>query len=122
MKTIRNAAIVTALTFVPAVWMAPGTVADVLLTVAAVLSWVFAMLYLTGSMWWLERVGRATISMMFALALVLTQNAMSVWWGENYPGRDQVRGLLYASLAYALARLVLTLHHIQRTDKETQNG
>jgi hypothetical protein len=110
---LRHAAVVAALAFVPMIWLNPETVADVALTVAAVFSWMFTLLYVLRSAWWVRPLGRVTVSIYLVLSLVLTQNSVSVWWGQDYPWRGQVRGVLYVGLGYALVKLIVALRRIQ---------
>lgn len=110
---LRHAGLVAALAFLPTIWVKPDTVADIALTVSASLSWMFTLLYLLRSTWWTRPVGRVTVCIYLALSLVLTQNSVSTWWGQDYPWWGHVRGLLYAGLAYAFVKLIAALRRIQ---------
>ncbi|OAT68423.1 hypothetical protein AWB85_25315 [Mycobacteroides immunogenum] len=109
----RHIPAVLVLGLLPAIWCDPDTVADVLLLVAALAGWTFTVTYLARSAWWVRAVGRGLVAACLALSLVLSQNAVSAWWGEDYPWRAHIRGLLYAGLAYALIRLTFALRRIQ---------
>lgn len=114
----RHIPVVVAVGLVPAIWIKPETVADVLLTVAACAAWTFTVTYMARSAWWAHVIGRGLVAACLALSLVLSQNAVSVWWGADYPWRAHIRGLLYASLAYALVRLTFALRRIQTSKIE----
>lgn len=103
---------------VPMVWFSPDTVGDVVLTVAALTAWTFTIMYVARSPWWVHVVGRGLVAACLALALVLSQNVISAWWGLDYPWSGHIRSLLYAGLAYALIRLTLALRRIQRSHSE----
>ncbi|MDO3058461.1 MULTISPECIES: putative phage holin [Mycobacteriaceae] len=94
--------------------VAANRVADVLLIVAALASWAFTLLYLLRSPWWVRPVGRNLVSLGMSLSLVLSQNALSTWWGDDYPLRSEVRALLYAALTVTLVRLGVTIVRYQR--------
>jgi hypothetical protein len=114
----RHIAVIAVCSLVPAVWVNPDTVADVVLIVAAVAAWTFTVLYVTRSAWWVHGIGRGLVAACLALSLVLSQNAISTWWGQDYPWRGHIRGLLYTALAYALIRLTFALKRIQKSKIE----
>lgn len=89
-------------------------VADVLLIAAALASWGFTLLYLFRSPWWVRSVGRNLVALGLSLSLVLSQNALSTWWGDDYPLRSEARALLYSALAITLVRLALAVVRYQR--------
>lgn len=94
--------------------VAANRVADVLLIVAALASWGFTLVYLLRSPWWVRSVGRNLVALGLSLSLVLSQNALSTWWGDDYPLRSEVRALLYSALAVTLVRLTLAVVRYQR--------
>ncbi|WP_148223328.1 putative phage holin [Segniliparus rotundus] len=56
----------------------------------------------------MNRAGRAVLWVLAALSAVLTQNTLSAWTEQAYPGRDVVHTVLYGALLFALARLIGT--------------
>jgi ABC-type dipeptide/oligopeptide/nickel transport system permease subunit len=81
---------------------------DALLTAAALASVVFTLMYWRQTRGFMNRAGRAVLWVQCALSAVLAQNTLSVWTGQDYPGRDTVRTVLYGALVFALARLTAT--------------
>lgn len=115
MRCLVHAAIVATVAFLPTLFgVGPELTADCLLITAAAAAWVFTLLYLARSPWWARHVGRMLVAFTLALSLVLTQNAVGTWWGENYPYRGEIRDVLYEALFITLARLTLALYGIQR--------
>lgn len=92
---------------------------DLLLLIAAGVSWTFTILYGTRSRWRLLNAGRSLLYVMLSLSIVLTQNALSVYF-QNYFGRGVFRVDMYLCLSVALAAMLVTLWRIQRSDKRTR--
>ncbi|CPR79019.1 Uncharacterised protein [Mycobacteroides abscessus] len=115
MKCLAHAASVVLVAFLPVLFGVDAELmADCLLVAAAVTAWAFTLLYFLRSPWWVRPVGRNLLALGLSLALVLSQNSLSTWWGDNYPLRSEARDLLYAALAVTLARLILALVRYQR--------
>lgn len=91
---------------------------DTLLLIAAAVSWVFTILYATRSRWRLLNAGRSLLYVMLSLSVVLTQNAMSIYFA-NYWGRGVFRVEMYLCLVVAVSAMTLVLVRIQRSDKRT---
>ena len=102
-----------------AVMFEAGDIADILLVVASVASWTFTVLYATRSRWRLLNAGRSLLYVFAALSIVLTQNALSVWWGTEYPGRGVFRTQMYLGLTVAVIGMLHTLWKIQRREHQT---
>jgi hypothetical protein len=92
---------------------------DLLLLIAAGVSWTFTILYGTRSRWRLLNAGRSLLYVMLSLSIVLTQNALSVYF-QNYFGRGVFRVDMYLCLSVALAAMLVTLWRIQRSDRHTR--
>lgn len=90
---------------------------DILLLVAAAVSWTFTILYATRSRWRLLNAGRSLLYVMLSLSIVLTQNAMSIYFGSNYLGRGVIRVEMYFCLFVAVAAMTFALVRIQRSDR-----
>ncbi|WP_164911863.1 hypothetical protein [Mycobacteroides franklinii] len=110
---IRTVVPAVALALLPLIWVSAESAGDILLLGAAGASWAFTLLYLARSPWWARHVGRMLVAFTLALSLVLTQNAVGTWWGENYPYRGEIRDVLYAALGVTLIRLTLALRRLQ---------
>ncbi|GGG04023.1 hypothetical protein GCM10007304_17700 [Rhodococcoides trifolii] len=93
--------------------------ADYFLVASALTAWAFVGLYGTRSRWRLLNAGRSLLYVFVALALVLTQNAASVFLGADYFGRGVLRQIEYWSLWVALLGMLHTLWGIQRSERRT---
>ncbi|SKV36795.1 Uncharacterised protein [Mycobacteroides abscessus subsp. massiliense] len=83
------------------------------ITVSAALACLFTFLYMRRSNWRATEVGKVLAWTYLWLSGLLLQISVSDWTQLSYPGREQVRAILYTALAYSLTRLVITLRRIQ---------
>ncbi len=90
-----------------------ATVADVEIVIAATLSLLFAAVY-TRSDWTSTRPGRSVMYLILALSSVLTLGAVTSVFGLAFPGRQQVRAVLFAGLIFTLLGLLRALRQQQR--------
>ena len=88
-------------------------VADVEVIVAALLSFAFAALY-TRSDWRSTRPGRSVMYLILALASVLTLGAITSCLGEDWPGRQHTRAVVFGALIVTLVGMLTALHQAQR--------
>ncbi|MDO3335177.1 putative phage holin [Mycobacteroides abscessus] len=110
---VRTVVPAAMLALAPLIWVPTETAGDILLLVATGASWAFTLLYLARSPWWARHVGRMLVAFTLAMSLVLTQNSVGTWWGDEYPYRGEIRDVLYAALAVTLIRLTLALVRLQ---------
>lgn len=112
---------VTGIASIPWILFGPGKAGDVLLTCTATAAWIFALIYLVGSKWWISTIGRAMFFGNLFFAFILTQNTLSVWTDQSYPFRAEIRTILYAALLYSGGRLIKTLWEFQNYSPEPDN-
>lgn len=91
--------------------------ANVSLLVVAALVMVFAVLYLTRSRWWSNRIGKVYLTKSLVLSLILVQIAMALWWDADYPFRQHLRFAIYTLGAVAYVPMIVTLWREQRRDR-----
>lgn len=117
--------------YLPAVAAMVGTVvADVWFTVdyqllanvavaaAAVLTSAFAALYAFRSKWWRNPIGKTYLVKSVFMALMLDQIALALWWGADFPGRQHIRWIIYASAVIAYIPMFITLFREQSNDRQ----
>lgn len=83
--------------------------ANVLIVTIAVLSGAFTILYGVRSQWWRTHAGRAVFYLSTALALFSGQVGISAWTGSSYLWRNEIRFVLYFTLAVTVVNLIWTL-------------
>lgn len=113
-----------AATIVSDVWVDPNYewLANVALIAVAALTTAFALLYATRSRWWVNRVGKVYLAKSLILALVLIQAVVSVWWQDDYPGRQVIRFAIYSAGAIAYVSMLIALRREQRRDRREQRN
>lgn len=94
-------------------------VGDVLLLASMAASWTFTVLYASRSGWRLLNAGRSLLYVMFSLSVVLTQNALSIYF-PSYFGRGVFRVEMYLCLFVAIVSMAYVLWRIQQSDKHTR--
>lgn len=92
--------------------------ADVALTLMATAVVLFTILYGYRSAWNTNRIGKVFLVKSVLLSLVLVQVAVSVWTNSDYPFRDEIRLLIYASGFVAFVAMIRTLWREQQRDRE----
>ena len=97
-------------------------VANISLTVFAATTTVFVLLYGLRSRWWTNVVGRVFFTKAVILPLVLWQIVLSVWFNSHYPGREQVRFVIYTMAPVAYVVMVAVLWREQRGDRARRGG
>ncbi len=90
-------------------------VANWLLFTICGLSWAFVSMYGFRSYWRTTIAGRALMYITLSLALMTSQVSVSLMTESDYPFRDEVRLVLYSTLALTLLNLLWTLWIVQHT-------
>lgn len=90
--------------------------ANISLAALAVMMTVFTVLFAARSRWRASQVGRVFLIKCVFFCLVLAQISVTVWWGEHYPWRDQIRYAIYTLGAIAYLPMLWTLWREQRRD------
>lgn len=101
-------------------WIDPDykRLGDIALVGAALLMAAFSALYVTRSKWWTNRIGKVYAVKSVVFAAVLTQGAVAVWWpGGDYPGRYQIRFVIFALGVVAAIPMIVSLLREQRRDR-----
>jgi hypothetical protein len=106
-------------TIVSDIWIDPDYewLANIALIYIAVLSGAFAVRYVAWSKWWTNRIGKVYLVKSVILALVLAQAVVSIWWQDDYPGRQIIRFIIYSLGAVAYVPMLVTLWNEQRRDR-----
>ncbi|AEK07793.1 hypothetical protein FDI59_gp042 [Mycobacterium phage Yoshi] len=99
-----------------------GLAAKWSLTVFAGLLLVFVFLYGLRSRWRSNRIGRVFFTKSVFVALVVCQGCVSAWGGADYPYRDVIRFVIYASGVIAYAPMIITLWCEQRRDRRRREA
>ncbi len=97
-------------------------VANTSLTCLAAITTVFVLLYGLRSSWWTNEVGKVFFAKAVILPLVLWQVAASAWTASDYPGREQIRFVIYTLAAIAYVVMVVVLWRQQRRDRRRSVG
>lgn len=92
--------------------------ADVFLAVAAVVVNAFTVLYASRSQWRAYRIGAIYLVKCVGLSLFLTQAALSTWWDNDYPYRQQIRFAIYATMAIMYVPMLVSLWREQQRDRQ----
>lgn len=94
-----------------------GLAANVALLCIGVLAVAFAALYGCRSRWWTNRIGKIYLAKSLILALVLVQAVVSVWWQDDYPGRQIIRFIIYSLGAVVYVPMLVSLWREQQRDR-----
>lgn len=94
-----------------------GLNADIALLCIGALAVAFAALYGGRSRWWTNRIGKVYLAKSLILALVLAQAVVSVWWQDDYPGRQIIRFVIYSLGAVAYVPMLVSLWREQQRDR-----
>lgn len=78
---------------------------------------LFAALYAGRSRWWTNRIGKIYLAKSLILALVLMQAVVSVWWQDDYPGRQVIRFIIYSLGAVTYVPMLWSLWREQQRDR-----
>lgn len=92
--------------------------ANVSLIYIAALAVAFAALYGCRSKWWTNRIGKVYLTKSLILALVLVQAVVSVWWSDDYPGRQVIRFVIYSLGAVVYVPMLVSLWREQTRDRK----
>ncbi|OMC50541.1 hypothetical protein A5742_01575 [Mycolicibacterium fortuitum] len=95
-----------------------GINANIALLCIAGLAVTFAALYACRSRWWTNRIGKVYLAKSLILALVLVQAVVSVWWQDDYPGRQIIRFIIYSLGAVAYVPMLASLWREQQRDRK----
>jgi len=79
----------------------------------------FVVVYASRSRWRDFVAGRSVMYFMVSLALVSISGILVSAFGDDYPGREWVRLLLYSSISFAVWRLVIVVLKIQNKPPRT---
>lgn len=96
--------------------------ANVSLVYIAILGGAFAVLYAARSKWWTNRIGKVYLAASVILALVLAQASLSVWWHDDYTGRQMIRFVIYSLGALAYMPMIFTLWREQQRDRRNRRS
>ncbi|KLI05015.1 MULTISPECIES: putative phage holin [Mycolicibacterium] len=99
-----------------------GLNANIALLCIAVLAVLFAVLYAGRSRWWTNRIGKIYLAKSLILALVLLQAVVSVWWQDDYPGRQIIRFIIYSLGAVTYVPMLWSLWREQQRDRRGQQA
>lgn len=91
--------------------------ANVSLIYVAVFTTTFAVLYGFRSRWWSNRIGRIFLVNSVVLPLVIAQIVLSTWWDADYPGRQQIRFVIYSLGAVVYVPMLVSLWREQQRDR-----
>lgn len=91
--------------------------ANVSLIYIAILAGAFAGLYLSRSKWWTNRIGKVFLAKCVILTMVLVQASLSVWWQDDYPGRQVIRFIVYSMGVIAYLPMLWSLWREQQRDR-----
>lgn len=92
--------------------------ADIALVLVGVLAVAFAIRYAGWSKWWTNRIGKIYLAKSLILALVLVQAVVSVWWQDDYPGRQIIRFIIYSLGAVVYVPMLASLWREQQRDRK----
>lgn len=95
----------------------PRVAANTMIASIAVLSWVFVALYGFRSQWTATNPGRAVLYAMLALALFSSQVSTTAWISSDYFLRNELRFVIYFSLAVTVTNLIRTVWREQVVDR-----
>lgn len=96
------------------VFVDDGLAADIFLTVTTAEAWLFVILYHRHTSWRLFAEARAVMGFAFSFALLGSQIVLTLWAGDDYPLRMDIRQVLYLGLALGLMNMLLTLWRVQK--------
>lgn len=91
--------------------------ANIALLTMATLVVAFTILYVTRSRWSSNKIGLIYAVKCGALSMVLVQATVASWWNLDYPGRQQIRFMIYAIGALVYVPMILSLLHEQKRDR-----
>lgn len=103
------------------VFVDDGLAADIFLTVTTVEAWIFVLAYHFRSSWRLFAEARAVMGFALSFALLGSQIILTLWWGDDYPLRMDVRQILYLGLALGLMNMLLTLWRVQKGNNSEES-
>lgn len=89
-------------------------VTTVLVAIAAVPANLFPLLYGLRSPWYVNALGRALLALAVGTALLIDLSLLRYVLGEDYPGRDQLRLVIYGLVTVGLWGQFLALLRAQR--------
>lgn len=96
--------------------------ANVGLVLLAVFVTVFTTLYGWRSRWMSSRIGKVFLVKGVTFSLVLWQIVAATWLDTDYPGRQQLRFIIYGFGAVAYMAMVVALWREQRGDKRRKEA
>lgn len=96
--------------------------ANLSLIYMALLVSIFTVRYLTRSQWWVNRIGRNYLVFKIVMTLVLWQVVVATWWDPDFPGRQQIRYLIYSLGAVFAVPLLVSLIREQRADRDIREA
>lgn len=91
--------------------------ANTSLAAAAVCVNAFTLLYGFRSYWRTNRIGGIFLVKCGGLSLFLTQAALTTWWDDDYPYRQQIRFAIYAGMSIVYVPMLISLWLEQQRDR-----
>lgn len=91
--------------------------ANIALGIMALLVVSFTLLYVLRSHWQSNRIGLIYAVKCGALSMVLVQATVASWWNLDYPGRQQIRFMIYAVGALVYIPMIVSLVRQQQRDR-----
>ena len=92
--------------------------ANVSLIAVALFTTVFTVRYAFWSRWWTSRVGPAYLALKIFMSMLLWQIAVATWWDSDFPGRQELRFVIYTAGAVAALAMIPKLMYEQRREPE----
>ncbi|MFV8169804.1 hypothetical protein [Mycolicibacterium peregrinum] len=92
--------------------------ANISLVLAAAFVTAFTVLYGVRSLWRSNRIGKIFFTKSVVLAAVLWQIVLASWWDTDYPGRQQIRYVIYTLGAIVYIPMLWSLWCEQQRDRK----
>ena len=105
--------------FISDIWLEVDyrVVANTFMALGALLLLAFTLLYGVRSRWRASRIGPIYLVKCVLLTAFLIQAAVAVWLDTDYPGRQQIRFIIYAATALVYVPFLVTLWREQQRDR-----
>ncbi|MGW4719804.1 putative phage holin [Nocardia sp. NPDC004260] len=95
---------------------------NVLIVTVAVKSTLLTLVYGFTSGWRFGPLGKSVILLVSSIAFVTIQGSVSIFTDANYPGRDQIREVLWTYVALSMLWLLLTIYREQQEGEQMGKG
>jgi hypothetical protein len=87
---------------------------NVLIVTVAVKSTLLTLMYGFTAGWRFGPLGKSVILLVSSIAAVTLQGSVSIFTDAEYPGRDQIRAVLWTYVAASMLWLLLTIYREQQ--------